>query len=1083
MKKLFLLMTTVLLMTVCAVAQTKVVSGTVVYAGDNEPLPGATVLPVGGGHGTATDIDGKFTLTVPASVSKLRVSYVGMIEQTVTAGQDIIVKLDNSENNLDEVMVVAYGTSKKSAYTGSASVVKAEQIEQRQVTNAVSALAGTVAGTQVVTTNGQPGSSPKVYIRGVGSLNAGTDPLYVVDGMPFDGDIASLNTNDIESMTVLKDAASAALYGARGANGVILITTKSGREGDAVVTVDAKWGSNSRELGSYDVIQCPALYTEMAYQALRNGYIYHQGLDAATAHYKANQDMYNAFGQGYQIWTIPAGQQMIGTNGKLNPAATLGYSNGKNYFIPDDWAKETFRHGLRQEYNVSISGGSDRFKFYGSFGYLGDEGIIKGSSYDRISSRVSAEYQAKKWLSVGASIAYNHVKSGWPSGQDDGGTAENAFGFCDGVAPIYPMYVRNADGTLMLDPRNGNPVYDYGDGKYANGTSRLYLAGGNAASSFIYDSSDILMDILSSKWYATVTPIENLNISGSVGYFLDHTRSHEISNPWYGSAEALGGIASQASARTRAINLQALASYRHTLADIHHLDYLLGYESYDLNTESLSAYGMHLYNPYNWAVSNTLNDTNRQVSGGNPTNYTTRGIFGRINYDYDSRYFLSVSYRRDASSRFAPDKRWGNFYSLSAAWDMSKEKFMQPTASWLDLLKLKFSFGQQGNDDLMWNGASMYYPYLDQYGISGETSWADGNLYYKGNPDITWETSNALNAGVDFSFLQGKVAGTIEYFQRQTSDMLYNRPVAPSLGYESFPMNVGSMKNYGIELEINYRPISTRNVTWELNANITWIRNKIIKLNEDTHGQIKMGMTLWKEGESRYNYLLVDYAGVNPENGEALYWTHDPLKDANGQTITDAKGNIMYGPEYMTNNYDHAFANNRKETGNNLPPVYGGFGTTVKFFGFDFGMQFSYQIGGHTFDNLYGRLMHPGGTTQLGTNFHTDMLRAWTPENRFTDIPKLDTQALYDLGGQWTTFNMVSSNYLSLNNITLGYTLPAKWTNKLGIESVRIYGVADNVALWSKRKGLDPRMTVTATGDYGTYSVVRTISGGIKVVF
>lgn len=1072
MKKLFLLMTTVLFMAVCAIAQTKVVSGTVVYAGDDEPLPGATVLPVGGGQGTATDLDGKFTLTVPASVTKLKVSYVGMIEQTVNAGEDITVKLDNSENNLDEVMVVAYGTAKKSAYTGSASVVKAEQIETRQVTNAVSALAGTVAGAQVITTNGQPGSSPTVYIRGVGSLNAGTSPLYVVDGMPFDGDIASLNTNDIESMTVLKDAAAAALYGARGANGVIIITTKSGKEGDAVITFDAKWGANSREIGTYDVIKSPQLYTEMAYQAIRNGYLYHQGYDAATAHTYANRDMYSAFGMGYQIWTIPAGQQMIGTNGKLNPAATLGYSNGSNYFIPDDWADETFQHGLRQEYNFTVSGGSDRFKFYGSFGYLGDEGIIKGSSYDRISSRVSADYQAKKWLKVGGSLAYNHVKSGWPSGQEDGGTAENAFGFCDGVAPIYPIFVRNADGSLMRDPRNGNPIYDYGDGKYATDTNRNYMSGGNASSSFIYDTSDILMDILNTKWYATITPIDNLNISGNIGYFLDVTRNHLINNPWYGATEALGGYAQQWFSRTRGLNLQALASYRHTVADVHHLDYLLGYESYDLNYENLYAFGYHLYNPDNWAINNTLNDTMRQTRGGNPTNYTTRGIFGRVNYDYDSKYFASVSYRRDASSRFAPDKRWGNFYSLSAAWDMSNEKFLEPAASWLDLLKVKFSFGQQGNDDI-----GSYYAYLDQYVVEGETAWSDGELYYKGNPDITWETSNALNAGVDFSFFQGKLAGTVEYFQRQTSDMLYRRPVAPSLGYDYFPMNVGSMRNYGVEVELTYRPISNRHVTWEINGNLTWVRNKILKLNPEVNGQIISGMTIWKEGESRYNYYIVEYAGVDPENGEPLYWTHDPILDAEGKATGE------YGPEYKTSNYDHAFANNRKETGNNLPPVYGGFGTTVKFFGFDFGIQFSYQIGGRTFDQQYGRLMHNGSTTSLGTNFHTDMLNAWTPENRNTNIPKLDTQASYDLGSQWTDFNLVSSDYLSLNNITLGYTIPSKWTTKLGIESVRVYGAAENVALWSKRKGLDPRMSLTATGQYGTYSVIRSISGGIKVVF
>ncbi len=1083
MKKLFLLMTTVLLMTVCAIAQTKVVSGTVVFAGDNEPLPGATVMPVGGGHGTSTDLDGKFTLTVPASVTKLKVSYVGMIEQLVNAGQDLTIKLNNSENNLDEVMVVAYGTAKKSAYTGSASVVKADQIEARQVTDAVSALAGTVAGAQVLTTNGQPGSSPKVLIRGVGSLNASTSPLYVVDGMPFDGDIASLNTNDIESMTVLKDAAAAALYGARGANGVILITTKRGKVGDAKVTFDAKWGSNSREIKAYDVIKDPATYTEMTYAALRNGYLYHQnGATALGAHQYASSMMPSAFGAGYQIWTVPAGQEIVGMNGKLNPAATLGYNNGRNYIIPDNWADETFEHGFRQEYNATISGGTDRFQFYGSFGFLSDDGIVRGSFYDRLSSRVGVDYQAKKWLTVGSSIAYNHVKMGYPSGQDgDGGTANNAFQFCNTVAPVYPMYVRNADGTLMIDSRTGNPVYDYGDGKYALGTNRRYMGGGNAASSFIYNKSDVLMDILSAKWYAKLTPIENLDITGTVGYFLDNTRNHDIMSPYYGAVVGYGGMAQQSFARTRALNLQALANYRKTFADVHHADFLLGYESYDLNGESLYAYGYNLYDPNSWSVSNTLNNANRGSGGGNPTNYTTRGIFGRINYDYDSRYFASVSYRRDASSRFAPDKRWGNFYSLSVAWDAAKESFMHSTATWLDLLKVKASFGQQGNDNI-----GTYYAYQDKFLITGENTWSDGSLYNnygKGNPDLTWETSNALNAGIEFSFWQGKLAGNVDYFQRQTSDMLYWRPVAPSLGYSYFPMNVGSLRNYGIEIELNYRPVSTRDITWDINFNGTWIQNKIIKLNPEAKGRILRGLTVWEEGKSQYNYYLVKYAGVNPENGEPLYWDADPILDEQGNPVYDKHGVAKHGPFYKSNNYDHAYANARQETGNVLPTFYGGFGTNIKFYGFDFGIAFSYQLGGKIYDHQYGKLMHQGDISSLGTNFHTDMLNAWTPENTNTNIPKLDSRAHYNLGNGNTDFNLVSSDYLSLNNITFGYSLPGKLIAGLGIESVRIYAAAENIALWSKRKGLDPRMSLASTSDYQAYSPIRTVSGGLKVVF
>lgn len=1087
MKKLFLLMTTVLLMAVCAVAQTKVVSGTVVYAGDDEPLPGATVLPVGGGQGTSTDLDGKFTLTVPAKVTKLKISYVGMIEQTVDAGQNLTIKLDNSENNLDEVMVVAYGTAKKSAYTGSASVVKAEQIEQRQVTNAVNALAGTVAGAQVLNTSGQPGSAPTVYIRGVGSLSTSAQPLYVVDGVPMpSGDIASLNTADVESMTVLKDAAAAALYGARGANGVIIITTKKGKTGDAVITVDAKWGSNSRQLHNYDVIKDPRMYYEMSYNALRNGYMYHQGASAAEAHTLANNALSGGkdcvFGPNFNIWNVPAGQLLIGTNGKLNPAATLGTVVGNNFITPDDWVDGTFRDGLRQEYNVSVSGGSDRFNFYGSFGYLSDEGIIESSSYKRLSARVSADYQAKSWLKFMTTMSYNSVNSGYPSGQEAAASVSSgsAFGVAYTIAPIYPMYVRNADGSLMMDARTGKTIYDYGDGKYTSGVARSYLSGANPASDLMYNTDDLLMDVFQGKWAATVTPITNLDITGTVGYYLDTTRNHVNSSKYFGNSSRVEGIAGQSVARERDLNLQALATYRRTFADVHHADFLLGYESLDRNYETLSASGTHIYDPTGWTVNNTLDNAERNSSGGNTTNYTTRGIFGRINYDYDSKYFGSVSYRRDGSSRFAPDKRWGNFFSLSLAWDMVKEKFMESTAEWLDLLKVKASFGQQGNDNL---GGKYLYGYQDTYIVEGIDSWQDGELYAKGNPDLTWETSNALNVGVDFSFLQGKVAGTIEYFQRQTSDMLYLRPVAPSLGYQTFPMNVGSMRNNGLEIEVNYRPINSRHIVWDINANLTYIKNKIIKLNPEAGGEILRGMTIWKEGESMYNYNLVDYAGVDPETGEALYWTHDPLYNNDGTAMRDAKGKQVYGEEYLTTNYDEAYANNRKATGNLLPKVYGGFGTNLKVYGFDFGIQFSYQLGGRIFDNGYGSYIVAGKTASLGGGFHTDLLKAWTPENRFTNIPKMDAQAAYDLGTQTTTFNLISSNYLAINNITVGYTLPGKWTSKLGIESVRVYGSADNVALFAKRKGLDPRQGFGLSEAAPAYSAIRTISGGIKVVF
>lgn len=1067
MKKLFLLMTAVLMAVVCALAQNQTITGTVVSASDGEPLAGATVMPVGGGQGTATDIDGQFTLNIPTSVTKVVVSYVGMTSQTVPVKNGMTVSLEDNTTSLDEVMVVAYGTAKKSAYTGSASVIKADEIEGRMVTDAVSALSGTMAGVQVNTANGQPGSAPSVRIRGIGTIFGSASPLYVVDGMPFDGDIATLNTMDIESMTVLKDAAAAALYGARGANGVILITTKRGKVGDAKVTLDARWGSNTRQIKGYDVITDPRMYYETAYSALYNGNI-SNGYDHATAGLMANNAIAGigqepVFGRGYNIWTVPAGQLLIGSNGKLNPNATLGAltANG-NYITPDNWYDETFIHGLRQEYNLSVTGGTDRFNFYGSVGYLSDEGIIKGSGYDRLSSRIGAEYQAKKWLKLGTSISYNYVNMQAPSGQDAAQTISsgNAFAMIDNMAPIYPIYVRDAQGHPIYDTALGHPIYDYGDGKYALGTYRNYMAGGNPTSGFLYDKQESLMDVLDAKWYATITPIENLNITGTIGYFLDNTRHHYVYNRFYGSMVQFGGAAQQVQTRTRGLNIQVLANYRKTFADVHHTSYMVGYESYELNNEQLSGSGRNLYDPNSWAVNNTLDNSYRST-GGASTGYSTRGIFGRVNYDYDSKYFVEGSYRRDASSKFAPKHRWGNFFSASLGWDAAKEEFLQD-ATWIDMLKVKASYGQQGNDAL---GLSYQPYYMDIYEVSGTDVWADGNLAQKGNPDITWETSNAWNIGVDYSFLQDRISGSLEYFLRQTSDMLYNKPVAPTNGYSSIPMNIGSIRNSGLEIEITGRPVMTRDITWEINFNGTWLKNRILELHPDVKGQIISAQRIYKEGESVYNYYLTEYAGVDPESGAALYWALDDN-----------------GNEYKTENYDIAYDTNRKMTGNTMPTFYGGFGTSLNAYGFDLSIQFGYQLGGKMYDYGYAQLMHSGKTQQLGNNWHVDALDQWTPSNRNTNIPQLNSQNTYNFGDNESDFFLVSSDYLSLNNITIGYTLPTKWTKKIFLETVRIYGAADNVAIWTKRKGLDPRTSMASMSN-GAYSLMRNISGGLRVVF
>ena len=1058
-RKLMLLLACLFVGIGLVTAQTQKVTGVVISEEDGQPVIGASVLVKGTQIGAITGVDGDFTLpNVPSSAKTLVISYIGMQTQEVAIKPSLKVVMKSDTEMLDEVMVVAFGTAKKSAFTGSASVIKSETLEKRQVSNLSNALSGTVSGVQTQSTNGQPGTSATVRIRGIGSMYASNNPLYVVDGIPYEGDISAVNSQDIESMTVLKDAAAAALYGARGANGVILVTTKKGKSGDTQISLDARWGVNSRLVKNYDVLQNANTYMETAYSALYNGYLYNSGYTAERAYQLANADLFPKL--GYQVYTIPDGQYLIGRNGKLNPYATLGYSDGDYYYTPDNWSDEMFQSNLRQEYNLSVSGGSDKLSYYLSASYLNDEGIIENSGFERISTRMNVDYQAKKWLKLGVNLSYSNVTSRSPGDQDtDAATSSgNAFFVGNFIAPIYPMYVRNADGSFQYNANTGYHVYDYGDGSSTNFT-RNFMSMSNPMSGFLYDTEKYLMDILNGKWYAKIDIIDGLSLTASLGLHIDNTRQHSVGNKYYGQSASYGGSVMQYSSRVYSLDQQYLLNYKKTFGN-HNLDILAGYESMDFNTESHYILGYNMYSDKNWTASNVID---RKNGSGSYNEYATIGIITRASYDFNEKYYGSVSYRRDASSRFHPDNRWGNFWSVSAAWDMAKENFISQY-DWINMLKLKASFGQQGNDNLYYKGYTNYYPYLDQFTVSGSDGvFSDGVLYYKGSKDITWETSNSFNVGVDFALLGGRIDGTIEYFNRQTKDMLYYKPVAMSNGYTQLPMNIGSVRNSGVEIELNYTPIETNDLKWVINWNGTLMKNKILELHPDLKGEMIDGSYIYREGESLYQMYLTKYAGVDPDSGEALYWA----KDENGV-------------EYKDKDWSAAYNSNRQASGDLLPTIYGGVGTTLEFRGFDFSIQCAYQLGGTIYDSGYQAFMHGGDSHYMGYNWHKDILNAWTPENRNTNIPRVDAIDKYtnSSSDRWLT----SSDYFSINNITLGYTLPKRWLRSLGIGSLRIYGAADNVALFSARKGLDPRMSYT-TASTDRYTPIRTISGGLKVTF
>lgn len=1001
-----------------------------------------------------------------SSAGTLVISFIGMQTQEVKIKPTVKVVLKSDAEVLDEVVVTAYGTSTKGSFTGSAAVMKADKIEKRQVSNVSNALAGAVAGVQILSNNGQPGEDAKVRIRGVGSINAGTDPLYVVDGVPYDGDLASINSADIESMTVLKDAASTALYGARGANGIIMITTKKGTSGKARVNFDAKWGANSRGVKNYDVMTSAKNYLEKAYSAIYNGYVQTNGMTPQAANVAANNTLLtNANGGvGYQIYTVPQGQLLIGSNGLLNPNATLGYTDKYGYYYtPDNWADETFRTALRQEYNLNVSGGNDKSTFYMAFGYLDDQGVIEGSGLTRFSGRLKGDYKVTDWLKVGANMNYVNSKSNYPSDQDANSTASsgNAFYIANNIAPVYPMYVRGADKQIML--LNGRKMYDYGDGE-STPSSRAFMSIANPAGDLIYNKTEYLADVLNANWFAELTPIKGLTLSARFGMNIDNTRYNNLGNAYMGQSASYGGTAYQAAMRTFGFDQQYVANYQFSLQDIHHFDITAGYDGYSYEYTELTGSGQNLYDPESFYISNTID---KKTASGMKLDYATKGFFARVNYSYDDKYFGNVSYRRDASSRFAPENRWGDFWAASAAWMITREEFMKDV-TWINMLKLKASFGQQGNDDILFPGGytvggsnKNYYPWMDQYNMTGADGvFSDGTMIAKGNRDLTWETSTSYNVGIDFALFNNRLNGSAEYFGRKSSDMLYNKPVAGSVGYTSIPMNVGSMTNSGFELDLSYMIFNQKNFTWDVNLNATFIKNRINKLHPDLGGKLIDGSYIYEEGESMYRMYLVDYAGVDPETGLAQYWA----KDDNGEL-------------YKTDNYALAQTTNKVATANLMPKVYGGLGTSIELYGFDASIQLSYQLGGKIYDSGYRYMMAGAGE---GQNWHKDIYNAWTPENKYTDVPRLNAQDYYTNSSstRWIT----SSNYLSVNNITVGYTLPSNVVRKMMLEKLRVYFTADNVGLISARKGLDPRQSYT-TATTSLYTAIRTISGGISLTF
>jgi TonB-linked SusC/RagA family outer membrane protein len=1098
-KRLMTLVAMLFLIVGGAFSQTKV-NGTVVSQDDGQPVIGATVMVVATQVGTVTNANGQFSLTCPQGNNMLRITYVGMEPLEVSARPNMRILLTSDQKALDEVIVVAFGTAKKSAFTGSAAVVGAEDLGQKITTNVADALVGSVPGLQIRGSSGQPGSdNGSIKIRGISSIYASTDPLIVVDGAPFESSLSNLPQDDIESITVLKDAASAALYGARGAAGVILVTTKKGKTQDAQINVDMKWGSNSRSIQDYNTITDPSQFMEVYYSQFYNYATSTGGLDNVAANKWVNDRMITNqnYGLQYNPFTVPDGQNLIGLNGKLNPNATLGraytYGGETYYMLPDNWQDKAYHTGFRQEYTANISGGTTAGSYYASAGYLKEDGIIDNSDYERFSARFKGDFQARKWLRLNANASFLHSnqQENPNFSVSDLGSNNMAY-YTSMIAPIYPLFVRTLDANgnpIIRTDQYGHKQYDYGvpSTNFPGNGTRLFLATGNPLGSNLYNNSSTIRNQFTGSFGVDVDITDWLKFNSSNTLNFVHVGHSMYENPWYGPKASENGSIDKYQSNTLYQNYVQTLNF-HKVFGLHDIQVMAGHEWYKSTQRYLEGLARGGFSP-DIPEINAFAD--RYDSYSYTTSYNVEGYFASAQYDYDQKYFASVSYRRDASSRFAKNNRWGNFWSAGGAWIISKEQFFKNLdATWVDQLKIKASIGQQGND-----GLSNNWYFTDRYSLTKGDGTMLPTFAAYGNPDITWETTTNLNVGLEWSFWKGRLTGSFDFYNKNIADMLFWISIPESFGATGYYGNLGDIRNRGVELVLSGDIIRTKDFTWNVTANLAHNTTKIKKLPESKtlvnggFDQSENNISMWYQvGKSLYNGFMPEYAGVNDE-GKPLFYVDTDL-----MTLVDDKGSATDPANWESMNTSKPGKNRNATTddwnyatyyeqGSVLPKLNGGFSTTIKVLDFDLSATFDYQLGGKIYDHRYADLMSPVGTSGNGQTYHADVLKSWTVNNPNTDIPRFQYGDLYT--GSTSTRFLTSATYLNFQSFTLGYTLPKSLTSQIGISKLRVYAQGENICFWSKRKGLDPRYNFMATNSVGVnaYSPLRTIMGGIQLSF
>lgn len=1068
-------------------AQEKTVTGVVSDA--LGPLAGANVVVKGTNKGTTTDFNGSFTIKANQG-DILLVTYVGMNESSipVTAENNYNILLSQNNVDLKEVVVVGYGTTTKEAFTGTATKVKTENIEAKTVSNVSQALRGEVAGVNVITGSGAPGADATIRIRGFGSITGNRSPLYVVDGAPYSSDISAINPQDIANITILKDAAATSIYGSRGANGVILITTKQGQAGKSFISVDLKTSVNNFMLPNYDVISSPEEYIALEWSELK---LRGQILGVADPAAYASNNLFAvptpgsiAIDSQYNLWNVP-GNQVI------DPATGQVASGVDRKYTPTKWKDAAFGTGYRTEANLQFSGGNENTKYATSFGYLDDQGAAVNSSYKRYTTRINLESKIREWFTLGGNMAY----TGGRYLQTDGAgqaTSVNLFSYTVGAPAIYDPYLRDVNGNLIADPYFGGYQFDFGNGDNGNPT-RNFLNNSNGIAEATLNKEQTDASTFLGNFNTKIDFTDWLHFETRYSGQFESNQGTSVSNPYYGQNRGSNGALFVTRTKTTNQNFLQLLRFNKVFAENHSVEAFVAHESTEWRYDILQTGATGAVVP----MSETLYQYTDVY--GTPTNYklgyTLESYFAQLNYNYNQKYFFTASARRDGSSRFIQDK-WGTFGSLGLGWVISKESFLEK-ATYLDYLKLKGSYGVIGDQ-----GTALQYGYR----IYNITPLTGGILYApnatRPNPELTWETSKIAQVGFESSWFD-RLSVDVDYYVKNTTNLFFDNALPSSSGYTNIQINSGKLQNSGLEYDINYQIFKGENAgdfNLSFGVNGELLKSKMVDMPVDTSGKEKnfqfdpnTGLVGLAKNHSLYDFYLREWVGVDPATGLGLYNLY--YSDNNNDGIFNA-GDQAIG-SYEDHLKDYPEANNIKKTLTSdaskatqkfvgksaIPKVRGAFRLNAKYKNFDLTTQFGYSFGGYAYDGGYASLMQTGDL--IGSNnYHVDIRNRWQQPGDITNVPRLAAAAT-NLDAQssvTSTRFLIKSDYIAFNNARIGYTLSKNFTDKLGLTKLNMYVSGDNLALFSARKGFNPQ-TFTSSNTIGGYIPMTTFSLGAKVEF